>query len=68
MQSIFKKKVPHIWGKAWRNYVLSSYFFPFLIVSFVTFVVQTMTFEAKLSSLCVLIQLYSMVMKLSKLF
>ena len=35
-----------------RHYVLSSYFFPFLKVSSVNFVVQSMTFQAKLPSHC----------------
>ena len=36
-----------------RHYALSLYLFPFLKVSFLTFVVQTMAFQAKLPRHCV---------------
>ena len=51
MQNFFKKKVlPYFVGGEWRHYALSSYLFPFLKVSSLTFVIQTMTFQAKLHS------------------
>ena len=37
-----------------KHYALSSYLFPFLKVSSLTFVVQTMVFQAKLPSQCVI--------------
>ena len=53
MHSFFmKKKCPNIF-KERRLYALSSYLFPFLKVSSITFVVQTMAFQAKLPSHCV---------------
>ena len=65
MQRFFKEKVPPYFvrgggggegggsGGESRHYALSSYLFPFLKVSFLTFVVQTITFQAKLPSHCV---------------
>ena len=56
----FKKKVPPYFGgrtPIWmrmKHYALSSYLFPFLKVSSLTFVVQTMVFQAKLPSQCVI--------------
>ena len=44
------------------------FFFPFLIVSSLTFVVQPMLFQPKLSSHCCFPKLYSIVIKFSKLF
>ena len=49
MQSFFKTKVHTLgWGR--RHYGLSSNLFPFLKVSCLTFVAQTMAFQAKLPS------------------
>ena len=47
---LFKKKVPPyiLWRGGMRHYVLSSYLFPFLKVSSLTFEVQTIVFQAKL--------------------
>ena len=59
MQSFFKKKFPpplYFGGRGgggWRHYALSSYLFPFLKVSSLTFAVQSMVFQAKLPSQCV---------------
>ena len=65
MQSFFKKKDPSYFvggrggrgggrrGGWWKRYYdLSSYLFSFLKVLSITFVVQTMTFQAKLPSHC----------------
>ena len=48
MQSFFKKNFPHTLGGRRRHSTLFSYFFPFLKVSSLTFVVETMTFQPKL--------------------
>ena len=48
MQSFFKKNFPHTLGGGRRHSSLFSYFFPFLKVSSLTFVVETMTFQPKL--------------------
>ena len=55
MQRFFKKKFPHTFGGGgeMRHYSLSSYLSPFLKVSSLIFVVQTMAFQAKLPSKCV---------------
>ena len=52
----YRKKLPHTFfflGKERSHYDLSSYFFQFLKVLFLTLVVQTMAFQAKLPSHCV---------------
>ena len=48
MQSFFKKNFPHTLEGGRRHSSLFSYFFPFLKVSSLTFVVETMTFQPKL--------------------
>ena len=57
MQSFFKKKDPlyfrRVGRRGRRYYSLSSYISPFLKVSSLTFVIQTLTFQAKLPSHCV---------------
>ena len=51
MQSFFyEKRSPVLCRGERKHYALSSYLFLFLKVSFQTFVVQTMTFQAELPS------------------
>ena len=47
------KKPPYTLGGGRRHYALSSYLFQFLKVSSLTFVVQTVAFQAKKPSQCV---------------
>ena len=57
MQSFSRKTLtpfPYFWRiGSGRHYSFSSYIFPFLKVSSLTFMVQTMTFQAKLPTHCV---------------
>ena len=50
---LFQEKYPSILLRGRRYYALSSYFFPFLKVASLTFMVQTMVFQAKVLSHCV---------------
>ena len=65
---LFKEISPLILLRGRIYYALCSYLFPFLNVSSLSFVVQTMAFQAKLYTHCVLPKSYSVVMKFPKLF
>ena len=64
----FKEISPPILLRGRIYYALCSYHFPFLNVSPLSFVVQTMAFQAKLYTHCVLPKSYSVVMKFPELF
>ena len=65
---LFKEISPLILLRGRIYYALCSYLFPFLNVSSLSFAVQTMAFQAKLYTHCVLPKSYSVVMKFPKLF
>ena len=64
----FKEISPPILLRGRIYYALCSYLFPFLNTSSLSFVVQTMAFQAKLYTHCVLPKSYSVVRKFPELF